>query len=200
MIRTAEKPIGPGRLLLLLLLANCAHPSPASSPHQQSQAVRALSSDLDRIFAAPVMEQGLWGVEVKSLDRGAVLYALNPHKLVMPASNMKILTLAGAAETLGWDYRFKTTLWSSAAIQNGALMGDLIVSGSGDPTINSRGNRASLVFDEWAVGLKAAGISRNRIDLVPPRRILCSRLGIQDGGCSEQRQVNQIPSPASCII
>ena len=29
---------------------------------------------------------------------------------MMPASNMKILTLAVAAETLGWDYRFTTTL------------------------------------------------------------------------------------------
>jgi D-alanyl-D-alanine carboxypeptidase/D-alanyl-D-alanine-endopeptidase (penicillin-binding protein 4) len=39
---------------------------------------------------------------------------------MMPASNMKILTLAAAAETLGWDYRFTTTLETSAT-ENGAL-------------------------------------------------------------------------------
>jgi D-alanyl-D-alanine carboxypeptidase/D-alanyl-D-alanine-endopeptidase (penicillin-binding protein 4) len=42
------------------------------------------------------MEQGLWGVEVKSLDSGRILYSRNPRTLMMPASNMKILTLAAA--------------------------------------------------------------------------------------------------------
>ena len=79
---------------------------------------------------------------------------------MMPASNMKIVTLAAAAEALGWDYRFKTTLETTAPIEDGVLKGDLIVRGSGDPTINSRDNRAAAVFDEWAAALKAAGISR----------------------------------------
>jgi D-alanyl-D-alanine carboxypeptidase/D-alanyl-D-alanine-endopeptidase (penicillin-binding protein 4) len=125
-----------------------------------SKAERQLASDLDRIFNAPVMEQGLWGVEVKSLDTGRVLYARNARTLMMPASNMKILTLAAAAETLGWDYRFTTTLEATAAVEDGALRGDLIVKGGGDPTINSRGKRADAVFDEWAAALKAAGITR----------------------------------------
>ena len=75
---------------------------------------------------------------MRSLDTGRVCYALNARKLMMPASNMKILTLAAAAETLGWDYRFKTTLETPAEIDDGVLKGDLIVRGSGDPTINSR--------------------------------------------------------------
>ena len=106
------------------------------------------------------MEQGLWGVEVKSLDTGRVLYARNPRTLMMPASNMKILTLAAAAETLGWDYRFTTTLEAAGPVENGALRGDLFVKGGGDPTINGRGKRADAVFDEWAAGLKAAGVTR----------------------------------------
>ena len=48
----------------------------------------------------------------------------------MPASNMKIVTLAAAAETLGWDYRFKTTLETTATIDGGVLKGDLIVRGT----------------------------------------------------------------------
>ena len=79
---------------------------------------------------------------------------------MMPASNMKIVTLAAAAETLGWDYRFKTTLETTAEVDNGVLKGDLIVRGTGDPTINARDKRAAAVFDEWAAALKAAGISR----------------------------------------
>jgi D-alanyl-D-alanine carboxypeptidase/D-alanyl-D-alanine-endopeptidase (penicillin-binding protein 4) len=140
----------PALLVAVLLIGAAAGPTKRE---------HALAADLDRIFNAPVMEQGLWGVEVKSLDTGRVLYARNPRTLMMPASNMKILTLAAAAETLGWDHRFTTTLETSAAIENGALRGDLIVRGTGDPTINSRGKRADAVFDEWAAALKAAGIS-----------------------------------------
>src|SRR5690349_13217793 len=91
----------------LCLLVLCICTLAAAGP---SKSDRALARDLDRIFNAPVMAQGLWGVEVKSLDSGRILYARNAQTLMMPASNMKILTLAAAAETLGWDYRFKTAL------------------------------------------------------------------------------------------
>ena len=106
------------------------------------------------------MQHALWGVQVKSLDTGRTLYSRNPGTLMMPASNMKIVTLAAAAETLGWDYRFKTTLETSGAIDAGTLKGDLVVRGGGDPTINKRDNRAEAVFDQWAATLKAAGIQR----------------------------------------
>jgi serine-type D-Ala-D-Ala carboxypeptidase/endopeptidase (penicillin-binding protein 4) len=144
----------------LLVAAGCSHAPPAVSPRANPRTERALTSDLDKIFGAPVMAQGLWGVEVKSLDTGKVLYALNARKLMMPASNMKIVTLAAAAETLGWDYRFRTSLETRAPVEDGILKGDLIVRGSGDPTVNTRGNRATAVFDEWAAVLKAAGITR----------------------------------------
>lgn len=108
------------------------------------------------------MGQAVWGVEVKSLDTGRMLYGRNPHTLLMPASNMKILTLSAAAETLGWDYRFKTLLETAAPIEHGVLEGDLIVRGGGDPSINARGGRAAAVFNDWAIALQGAGI--NSID------------------------------------
>lgn len=77
---------------------------------------------------------------------------------MMPASNMKILTVAVAAETLGWDYRFSTTLQARGTISGGVLHGDLIVTGNGDPTINTRDARGAAVFDEWARALRSAGI------------------------------------------
>ena len=88
-----------------------------------------------------------------------MLYELAPDKLVMPASNMKIVTLATAAEVLGWDYTFTTTLETTAPIENGVLRGDLIVRGTGDPTINARDGRATQVMDQWAAALTDAGIS-----------------------------------------
>jgi len=104
------------------------------------------------------MARGVWGVDVRSLATGERLYALNAGRLMMPASNMKIFTLAATAERLGWDYRFTTALETSGTISGGVLHGDLIVKGNGDPTINSRDNRAAKVFDEWAATLEKAGV------------------------------------------
>ena len=147
-------------LIALLLAAGCSHAPPATAPKPNPRVERLLTSDLDRIFGAPWTSNALWGVQVKSLDTGRVLYARNAATLMMPASNMKIVTLAAAAETLGWDYRFKTTLETTAPVEDGVLKGDLIVRGSGDPTINRRDGRAGKVFDEWAAALKTAGIHR----------------------------------------
>lgn len=144
-----------------------------------SRRERALWSDLNHVFHAPAMAQGIWGVEVKSLDSGKILYALNSRTLMMPASNMKILTLAAAGETLGWDYRFTTKLEATAPVVGGMLQGDLIVVGGGDPTINSRDDRASHVLDEWAAALRAAGIDRIQGSIVP------------DGSAFEETQLGQ---------
>jgi D-alanyl-D-alanine carboxypeptidase/D-alanyl-D-alanine-endopeptidase (penicillin-binding protein 4) len=152
-----EKAVARAVIVCVLAASACAtHKAPASNPHAE----RELGSNLARVFGAPIMRQALWGVEVKSLDSGKVLFEHNARTLVMPASNMKILTLATAAETLGWDFCFTTTLETGAAIENGILKGDLIVRGTGDPTINGRNARAAAVFDEWASALKALGIMR----------------------------------------
>jgi D-alanyl-D-alanine carboxypeptidase/D-alanyl-D-alanine-endopeptidase (penicillin-binding protein 4) len=105
------------------------------------------------------MARGVWAVDVRSLETGEHLYSLNADRLMMPASNLKILTLAAAAETLGWDYRFTTTLEARGPIAGGVLRGDLVVRSTGDPTINARNGRANAVFQEWIVALKAAGIT-----------------------------------------
>jgi D-alanyl-D-alanine carboxypeptidase/D-alanyl-D-alanine-endopeptidase (penicillin-binding protein 4) len=112
------------------------------------------------VFDAPIMAHARWGVRVVSLHTGEVLYELNPRRLMMPASNMKIVTLAGAANVLGWDYRFTTTLETDAPVEGETLRGDLYVRGGGDPTINRRNGRAAAVFAEWTAALKAAGIRR----------------------------------------
>ena len=89
-----------------------ARPSPASPTLPP---LPALARDIDAILAQPALQHGYWGVVVKSLANDETLYALNPRKLMLPASNMKIVTLAAAAEKLGWEFRYETTLlagWS----------------------------------------------------------------------------------------
>jgi D-alanyl-D-alanine carboxypeptidase/D-alanyl-D-alanine-endopeptidase (penicillin-binding protein 4) len=132
--------------------------APKTSAAAIPPAVREIQSELGRVFGAPIMERGAWAVDVVSLATGERLYTLNAGKMMMPASNMKILTLAAAAETLGWDYRFATVLETRGSISAGVLHGDLIVRSNGDPTINARNGRANAVFGQWVSALTDAGI------------------------------------------
>jgi len=127
-----------------------------------SAAPTPLAREFDDIFAAPVLANAILGVFVQSLDTGEILYRLNPDTLLVPASNAKIVTVAVAAERLGWDYRYETRLEAdaSAAIAEGTLHGDLFVTGTGDPTINARGGDPFAALRELAAGLRAAGIRR----------------------------------------
>ncbi len=119
-------------------------------------------SELDTIFNDPVLARGLIGVRIDSLTTGEIIYRRDDDKLVMPASNMKIVTMAAAAERLGWAFTYKTHLDAVGPVANGVLRGDLVVTGGGDPTIVSNDGGPAPVFAEWAAALRKAGI--NRID------------------------------------
>lgn len=134
-----------------------------SVPALQISAPQSLQDSLDRILDAPVLTRALVGARVDTVnDSGGFtrVYARNAEKLVMPASNMKLLTLAAAAENLGWDFTHETRLEAAGPIENGVLRGDLVVVGSGDPSIGSADVNGSSVFAEWARALASAGITR----------------------------------------
>jgi D-alanyl-D-alanine carboxypeptidase/D-alanyl-D-alanine-endopeptidase (penicillin-binding protein 4) len=120
---------------------------------------RTLAADLDEVFSGPALGRALVGVRIESL-RDGLLYEKNGGKLVVPASNMKLLTLAVAAKRLGWDYRFETRLETAGPIDAGTLRGDLIVTGTGDPSIMASAPGPAALFDEWADVLWKAGIRR----------------------------------------
>jgi D-alanyl-D-alanine carboxypeptidase/D-alanyl-D-alanine-endopeptidase (penicillin-binding protein 4) len=142
----------------------------AALPAVPRSPIDGLHADLDGIFNTPAFDRMQWAVLVESLATGEVLYSENPSKLMMPASNMKIVTLAAAAERLGWDFTYETRLVTSAPVVRGALDGDLVVVGSGDPTIGGRGGRPTRVFEAWADQLRADGITQIKGRIVADAR------------------------------
>jgi D-alanyl-D-alanine carboxypeptidase/D-alanyl-D-alanine-endopeptidase (penicillin-binding protein 4) len=87
-----------------------------------------------------------------------VLVVSNEHRLLTPASTMKTITLAVAADQLGWDFTYETGVHLQGTIADGALNGDLVIVGSGDPSFDDWDGAASTVFRSWAVRLNALGI------------------------------------------
>ncbi|MBZ5558786.1 MAG: D-alanyl-D-alanine carboxypeptidase/D-alanyl-D-alanine-endopeptidase [Acidobacteriia bacterium] len=114
--------------------------------------------DIDAILADPALAHGYWGVVIRSLKSDDTLYSLNARKLMMPASNMKIVTLAAAAERLGWNYTYDTWVFGTGPIANGVLDGDLLIIGFGDPAIGTIDDVADRLFANWAERLKSAGV------------------------------------------
>ena len=141
------------------------HPTPVPAPRLPGTiptapaGIQSLRADLSRVFENPAFGRMQWAVLVQSLASGETVYAANASKLVMPASNMKIVTLAAAAERLGWDYTYETTLVTAAPVVNGILKGDLVIVGTGDPTIGGRGGSATREFEDWADRLRAEGLT-----------------------------------------
>lgn len=86
----------------------------------------------------------------------------NSHQFMTPASTLKIVSTAAALNLLGSNYRYETKLcytgdWNK---ETGILNGDLIIVGSGDPTLQSENftKDNTLVTDKWAKILKEKGI------------------------------------------
>ncbi len=133
-------------------------PAAVATGSSATKSLDALRRDIDATLAQPLLAHGSWGVLAKSLKTDETLYALNAGKLMMPASNMKIVTLAAAAETLGWDYRYETHVVAAGSVAGGTLQGDLVVVGSGDPSLVAADGMADRVFADWAERLKQRGI------------------------------------------
>ncbi|HEY7172736.1 MAG TPA: D-alanyl-D-alanine carboxypeptidase/D-alanyl-D-alanine-endopeptidase [Vicinamibacterales bacterium] len=156
-------PVACGALFFALLLPGFrgAHlQGAAAPPPSQSDGLTQLAHSIGELLNTPVLERATFGIAVHSLDRDQPIYQLNARKLLLPSSAMKIVTLAAAADQLGWDYTFSTRLVGTGPIRHGALAGDLVVIGTGDPSIDDWDGQATALFHQWADLLKAAGITR----------------------------------------
>ncbi|HIE92827.1 MAG TPA: D-alanyl-D-alanine carboxypeptidase/D-alanyl-D-alanine-endopeptidase [Acidobacteria bacterium] len=65
-----------------------------------------------------------------------VVDELNADRLFVPASVLKVVTVASALNHLGADYRWITRLTATGGIDGGVLEGDLVIEPGGDPTWN----------------------------------------------------------------
>ena len=94
---------------------------------------------------------------------GDTIASWNPSTLLMPASNMKLLTTGLALDALGSGFEYKTRIGYSGEICDSTLAGDLYIIGGGDPTLASDDSIATAlgeVFRHWTGFLEKAGIKK----------------------------------------
>ncbi|HEV2390837.1 MAG TPA: D-alanyl-D-alanine carboxypeptidase/D-alanyl-D-alanine-endopeptidase [Verrucomicrobiae bacterium] len=144
--------------------------SGAISPNQQPLGeISKLRRELTELINQPKYAAAFWGIKIVSLDTGRTLFEHNAQKLLSPASNCKLYTVAVALDRLGADYRIKTSLYAATRPNAGGFLeGDLIVYGRGDPTINEKlqGGDTFKALEALVRALTNAGVKRIKGDLV----------------------------------
>ena len=129
--------------------------------HTIRQQIKFLLSD-------PSLANAHIGIYIESLKDGQIVFENNPFKLMIPASNMKLFTTSAALVNLGPQFHFYTQVFAMGAISDSALTGNLVIKGSGDPSISGRLYHGDglFVFKSWADSLKQQGIEIIDGDLV----------------------------------
>lgn len=128
-----------------------------------------LQMRIAEVLEKPELAPAMVGIKVTSFETGRVLFEENGSKLLRPASNMKLYTVAAALDRLSPDYRFVTSVFAPARPDAaGALRGDLTIYGRGDPSIAARFNGGDYFkgINELASQIAAAGVKRVEGDLV----------------------------------
>ena len=97
---------------------------------------RNIQYRLDSLLRHPMFETSTVGLEVYDLTADSILYKVNEHQMLRPASTMKLLTAITAIDKLGGSYQFRTQLYYTGKVEDHTLTGDLYCVGGFDPRFN----------------------------------------------------------------
>ncbi|HET7119160.1 MAG TPA: D-alanyl-D-alanine carboxypeptidase, partial [Hanamia sp.] len=106
--------------------------------YSEAQPINQVFNTAFKKFAGdPTFKHATISLYVVNTTTGKPVTEVNTNIGVAPASCQKVITASTAFELLGHDYKYKTTLGYTGEIKNGVLNGDIIIKGSGDPTLGS---------------------------------------------------------------
>lgn len=135
------------RRILSLLLGGAALPllpqaamsgalTTSPIPPRRGGAAVVPATNADALVTAAQLG-GVVGYVVADARTGTVLEAANAGQGLPPASVAKTMTTLYALDALGPGYRFATRLVATGPLVGGKIDGDLILAGSGDPTLST---------------------------------------------------------------
>ncbi len=116
-----------------------------------------LAKRVDGIISRSLQQKVRFSIHIVKADSSGTVYNHDAGELMIPASNMKIITTAAALKYLGPDYEYKTKV--------GLCDDTLVVVGSGDPLLGDEktdakyGREKGWIFKDIAEALKRKGIN-----------------------------------------
>ena len=110
------------------------------------------------------LTNGTASLTVINANTGEVVFAENEQLGMAPASTLKTVTAAAAYYTLGADHTFETMLYYVGQIDaSGTLKGDLVIQGSGDPSLGSDRfpqTTDTKLLTAWIQAIRGTGIRK----------------------------------------
>src|SRR5215813_7788962 len=135
-MKTANRP-----LALLLVISLALIPALAqqhSAAPDRPAKLDELQSRIAALLDQPKFASARWGARIITPE-GKVVFERDADKSFMPASNMKLYTSSAALDAFGPDFKIKTSVYTTKSVGiTGALKGDLILYGRGDPNLSPR--------------------------------------------------------------
>ena len=126
------------------------------------QTTESIQAKVEAITDDPAFSQAVIGICARTLD-GKEIADINKEMMMLPASNVKLISTGAALHTLGPDWRFETNIGYDGTIEDGTLNGNLYIIGGGDPTLGSKDSIAVVLdrtFAQWEALIRAEGITR----------------------------------------
>ena len=132
----------------------------AQTPAQAQ--VPSLQQSIETIIIDPALSEATVGICVRTGD-GRTLADIESDNMILPASNMKLISTGAAIHLLGPNYQYITRIGYDGVVEKGILKGNLYIIGGGDPTTGSKDSIATPMtelFDIWEKTVRDAGIRR----------------------------------------
>lgn len=128
---------------------------------------QSLKNNIDNAYQQFVnsgkFPNGIASFTVLDGKTGQPIFTHNAAIGLPTASTMKVITSITALDILGPDYTYQTKLAYTGEIDSlGVLHGDIIVIGSGDPTLGSdryAATKAETLLNKWVSKIQQAGIT-----------------------------------------
>lgn len=121
-----------------------------------------IEQSFNNFLAQPALKNGMATLIVTDTENGSTIYEKNSQIGLPTASTLKVITSITALDLLGPEYTFKTQLYYTGEIDSiGTLNGDIVIKGSGDPTLGSHrwdNTKEDVILSKWKNAILSAGI------------------------------------------
>ena len=115
---------------------------------------------VDKFVSNSSLRHASIGVQVIDLDSAKSIASYRPDQSNITASTMKTVVSSAALGLMGPHFRFETPVYLDGTIEDGHFKGNIIIRGTGDPTLGSVFLPCQANIVEEIIGaLRALGIS-----------------------------------------
>lgn len=139
-------------VLLITMCSGCASVKSAQRFKKGRIEKGHIASEVEKIINAADPHVNI-GIKISSLQSNEIIFQKNADRHFIPASTLKLLTLASALHYLGPSYRFNTVLWTDGFSAKAGVIKNLFIQGNGDPSLMDH-HLISLADELKQLGIK----------------------------------------------